>query len=236
MNAERFLNAVIEIEQVLQKEFDSGPGVPSDLVSLIDNSRILTPASKSKLHKWRQLRNVIVHNPKTWSDPIADPRESEVVGIERVLEMLKNPPKALEILRLETPVVLRWDSEISEFFEELMPPKDFSQAPYLDKDGKYQLVTSNAVARWAATNYEKNSGAVMESAIIAEVAVFSEDGDQLVCAKQDISAQAVIDILTSSTGIPPAAVLLTDTGHPSGRAMGLLVKADLPVLYSAVTI
>ena len=236
MNAERFLNAVIEIEQVLQKESDSGPGVSSDLISLIDNSRILTPALKSKLHKWRQLRNVIVHNPKTWSDPIADPRDAEVVGIERVLEILKNPPKAIEILSLATPVVLRWDSEISEFFEELMPPKEFSQAPYLDKEGKYQLVTSNAVARWAATNYERNSGAVMESAIIAEVALFSEDGDQLVCAKQDVSAQAVIDILTSSTGIPPAAVLLTDTGHASGRAMGLLVKADLPLLYCAVTI
>ena len=225
-----------EIEQVLRGESDSGLGGPSDLVSLIDNSRILTPVLKNRLHKWRQLRNVIVHNPKTWSDPIADPRDSEVVGIEKVLEILKSPPKAIEILGLASPVVLSWDSEISEFFEELMPPKDFSQAPYLDKDGKYQLVTSNAVARWAATNYERNSGAVMESAIIAEVAVFSEEGDQLVCAKQDVSVQAVIDILTSSTGIPPAAVLLTDTGHASGRAMGLLVKADLPVLYNAVTI
>ena len=180
-----------EIEQVLRGESDSGLGGPSDLVSLIDNSRILTPVLKNRLHKWRQLRNVIVHNPKTWSDPIADPRDSEVVGIEKVLEILKSPPKAIEILGLASPVVLSWDSEISEFFEELMPPKDFSQAPYLDKDGKYQLVTSNAVARWAATNYERNSGAVMESAIIAEVAVFSEEGDQLVCAKQDVSVQAV---------------------------------------------
>lgn len=64
MNAERFLNAVNEIEQVLREESDSGLGGPSDLVSLIDNSHILTPALKNKLHKWRQLRNVIVHNPK----------------------------------------------------------------------------------------------------------------------------------------------------------------------------
>jgi hypothetical protein len=227
---------VNEIEQVLRKEGDSGLGVPSDLVSLIDNSPLLTSALKNKLHKWRQLRNVIVHNPRTWSDPIADPRDSEVVGIEKVLEILRNPPKASEILKLVTPVVLSWDSEIGEFFDELMPPKEFSQSPYLDKDGKYQLVTSNAVARWAATNYEKNSGAVIESTIVSEVAQFCEEGDHLVCEKHDVSAQAVIDILTSSSGIPPAAVLLTDTGHTSGKAMGLVVRADLPILYGALSI
>ena len=235
MNAERFLNAINEIEQVLKEQNDSDFSGPMDLVSLIDTTPILTPTLRNKLHKWRQLRNVIVHNPKTWSDPIADPRDSEVIGIEKVLEILRNPPKASEILRLVTPVVLNWDSEISEFFDELMPPKDFSQAPYLDQDGKYQLVTSNAVARWAATNYEKNSGAVIESSIVSEVAQFCEEGDHLVCEKHDVSAQAVIDILTSSSGIPPAAVLLTDTGHTSGKAMGLIVKADLPILYGALS-
>jgi len=236
VNAERFLNAFNEIEQALKKQASSASGENHESEFLIDRAKFLTPTIRNQLHKWRKLRNVIVHNPKTWSDPIADPRDSEVIGIEKVLEIIKNPPKASQILDLVNPVVLSWDSEISEFFDELMPPKDFSQAPYLDKEGEYRLVTSNAVARWAATNYEKNSGAVMESAMIAEVALFCEEGDQLVCEKHDVSAQAVIDILTSTTGIPPAAVLLTDTGHSSGRAMGLIVKADLPVLYSAVTI
>jgi predicted transcriptional regulator len=236
MNAERFLNAVNEIEQLLREQSGFASGGPIDLISLIDNSPTLTPTLRNKLHKWRQLRNVIVHNPRTWSNPIADPRDSEVIGIEKLLEILRNPPKASEILRLVTPVVLSWDSEISEFFDELMPPKEFSQAPYLDKEKKYQLVTSNAVARWAATNYEKNSGAVIESTIVSEVAQFCEEGDHLVCEKHDVSAQAVIDILTSSSGIPPAAVLLTDTGHTSGKAMGLIVKADLPILYGALSI
>ncbi len=236
MNAERFLNAINEIEQVLKEQNDSGSSGPVDLVSLIDATPILTPTLRNKLHKWRQLRNVIVHNPRTWSDPIADPRDSEVIGIENVLEVLRNPPKASEILRLVTPVVLSWDSEISEFFEELMSPKEFSQAPYLDSDGKYQLVTSNAVARWAATNYEKNYGALMESTIVSEVARFCEEGDHLVCEKHDVSAQTVIGILTSSSGIPPAAVLLTDTGHTSGKALGLIVKADLPALFRAVNV
>ena len=236
MNAERFLNAVNGIEQVLKEQTGSASSGPMDLISLIDTSPILTPTLRNKLHKWRQLRNVIVHNPKTWSNPIADPRDSEVVGIEKVLEILRNPPKASEILQLVSPVVLSWNSEISEFFDELMPPKDFSQAPFIDKDGKYQLVTSNAVARWAATNYERNQGAVIDSALIAEVAVFCEDGDHLVCEKHDVSAQAVIDVLTSSAGVPPAAVLLTDTGHTSGKAMGLIVKADLPILYRSLSI
>jgi predicted transcriptional regulator len=236
VNAERFLNAFNEIEQILKEQSGSSSGSHQESEFLIDRAKYLAPSIRNQLHKWRKLRNAIVHNPKTWSDPIADPRDSEVVGIEKVLELVKNPPKASQVLALVSPVVLSWDSEISEFFSELMPPKDFSQAPYLDKQGQYQLVTSNAVARWAATSYEKNHGAVIESAVIAEVATFCEEGDQLVCQRHDVAAQVVIDILTSSAGIPPAAVLLTDTGHSTGKAMGLIVKADLPALYKAVTV
>jgi hypothetical protein len=79
------------------------------------------------------------------------------------------------------------------------------------------------------------SGALIESARIVDVAIYSEDGDTLVCRRHDLTAQVAIDILTDPRGVPPAAILLTDTGHENGNSMGLVVKADLPALYKATS-
>jgi hypothetical protein len=166
--------------------------------------------------------------------PIADPRQEEVVELERLVGLLRNPPRTSKVLNLVPPRVLKWDSEISDFFSELMPPHEFSQAPFLDRDGNYRLITSNAVARWTASNYEVKSGMILDKTQISEVASYSEEGDRLLCRRYDLSAQEAIDILTTPTGVPPTAILLTDTGHGSGKAMGLVVKADLPALYKSL--
>ncbi len=236
MSAERFQNAVVEIEQLLRSESRDDHGEWIDLKTLIENSKVLSYEQKRKMHIWRGLRNAIVHNIKKESKFIADPRPSEVTEIERLVEILRNPPKVSQVLSLKPPVVLGWDSEVSDFFSELMPPKDFSQAPYVDEAGFYKLITSNAVARWAASCYEVKSGALIESARIVDVAKYSEDGDKLTFRRHDLTAQSAIEILTDPRGIPPAAILLTDTGHENGKAMGLVVKADLPSLFKATSL
>lgn len=234
MNADRFLNAIVEVEELLLRSEAGNTGGQSDLVSMITRSKFLTAEHKRKLHTWRKLRNVIVHSSGVNSQPIADPRDTEVEELEKLVAILRNPPRVSAVLNLVAPVVLRWDSEVSDFFSELMPPKEFSQAPFIDQDGAYKLITSNAVARWAAASYEVNSGVIIEKTLISEVANYSEEGDKLVSRRQDLTCQEAIEILTNPNGIPPGAILLTDTGHERGRAMGLAVKADLPALYKSL--
>lgn len=234
MNADRFLDAIVEVEELLRQSEAGNTGGQSDLESMITRSKSLTTEHKRKLHSWRKLRNVIVHSSRVNSKPIADPRDTEVEELEKLVAILRNPPRVSAVLDLVAPVVLRWDSEVSDFFSELMPPKEFSQAPFTDQDGTYKLITSNAVARWAASSYEVNSGVIIEKTLISEVADYSEEGDKLVSRRHDLTCQDAIDILTNPNGIPPAAILLTDTGHEHGRAMGLAVKADLPALYKSL--
>lgn len=236
MNSDRFLNAVVQIEQLLKSEAGVHADIHADLQQLIDRSHRLNKQHKSKLHAWRKLRNAIVHNTKEGANTIAEPRDDVVKEIERLLEILKNPPRASQVLNLAPPRVLDAEAEISEFFAELLPPKDFSQSPFRARNNEYRLITSNAVARWAAASYEATSGALIDSASVETVAGYCEEDDRLVVARQDITAQEIIDLLTAPDGVPPAAVLLTDTGHHAGKAMGLAVKADLPFLYRAVSL
>lgn len=234
MNADRFLDAIVKVEELLRESEAGNFDSHSDLESLISRSKALSSEHKRKLHSWRKLRNVIVHSSRVNSIPIADPRDTELVELERLVLILQNPPRVSAVLDLVEPVVLRWDSEVSDFFSELMPPKEFSQAPFTDQDGSYRLITSNAVARWAASSYEVSSGVIIEKTLIGEVAKHSEEGDKLVIKRHDLTSQEAIDILTNANGIPPAAILLTDTGHEQGRAMGLAVKADLPSLFKSL--
>lgn len=234
MNADRFINAMVQVEEILRKAEGETSRDNLDLESLINRAKSISPEHKRKLHNWRKLRNVIVHTPRTNAQPIADPRGSEVIQLERMVEILRNPPRVSSVLSMRPPVVLSWDSEVSDFFSEMMPPKEFSQAPFLNLEGKYQLITSNAVARWTASNYEVTSGVILESIQISDVAKYSEEGDKLVCHRHDIAAQVAIDVLSSPKEITPVSILLTVAVHENGKAMGLVVKADLPALFKSV--
>jgi hypothetical protein len=236
VRANKFINLVTELEAVLRSMSTDPDRRKKNLEALIDDSDSLTREQKDRVHSWRKLRNSIVHEPWKKDIPIAEPRESEVQSLEKLIEILVNPPRLKDVLEIQPPTVLNWDSEIHEFFGQMLPPQEYSQAPFLQPDGNYGLITSNAVARWVASGYSANDGALMEKATVWEVFEFSEPGDRIACARQDVTVHQAIELLTGDKDVPPAALLLTDTGSISGRLMGLAVRADLPELFTALAV
>lgn len=234
--ARRFLDAFHGIEKVLQqrdpKKRQAGF---AGFKALVRDSRELTSTQVTMLGEAANLRNVIAHDP--WSaegEAIADPRESEISRLKSVLDLLRKPPTVYDTLPKNTPTVLSERDEVSAFFDLVKAPNNFSQAPVREENGNLRLITTNAVTRWVASEWQPDEGAAIEGARIGAVLPFCEEDDLVAVKPRDFKVVHAIRLLSGLEGTVPAAIVLTDNGYASQVPLALCVRSDLPVLYAAL--
>lgn len=232
-NAERFLNAFAEIEDILARQ--QGRRIFDDdwttFVSLVKDSDTLLQRQKDQLFHFAKLRNAISHKPYLNSKPIADPRLDTVEAISTIQLYLEKPPLLLDALEgVSVPCVFSPEDSLDKFLD-LVKANDFSQAPVKTEKG-FVLITTNAIARWFAHNLSEHGG-VVETTRIAEVLPFAESGDQLKTVSPTITTVEAINYFSGQADVsaePPAALLvLGKMGQPPQR---LCVRADLSLLYA----
>lgn len=233
--AERFLDAFNRIDGVLRRQAKANDK-KSTLPLLIEKTHALSPAQKKKLQGMVKLRNVIVHEPRgSVSEIIADPRESSVEWMELQAEVLEKPPKVLEALNLQAPELLDGVAEIDKFLDSTRPPKNFSQVPFRDRDGRVNLITTNALARWVAASYQARDGLLLSASSIEEVSKFAEEQDAPIFRPRDLKVVDAIRIFAGETGhAAPAAIMLSHSGKDSETPIGICTSADVPAMYKAL--
>lgn len=233
-NARRFLNAHADIEAELarqQGEVLTGAKRPR-FWDLVDSSDELIPKHKEALKLFGNLRNAISHSRYRNGAPVAEPRVDTVEEIERIRDLVLKPPRLKDALRAHgRPHIFSPDDDVKDFLR-LVTDHDFSQAPVEIERGRYELITTNAVARWFAHNLDEQGG-LLDSARMAHVLNYAEVGDRLQKVGPDITTAKAINIFSGqalSDKEPPAALLVMDLpGQPPQR---LSVRADLALLYA----
>lgn len=233
-NARRFLDAFADIETELMRQQAkqyAGKKRPT-FFQLVANSKSLIPKHVDALESFGDLRNAISHDRYLSGAPIADPRIDTVEEIERLRELILRPPLLSYALRSHgKPKIFSLDDDIQEFLK-LVTEEDFSQAPVDLGNNQYALITTNAIARWYARNYEEHGG-LISSAAIEHVLGYAEAGDRVQKVRLETTTVEAINIFSgqaSSKNVPPAALLVMD--RPGLPPQSLAVRADLTVLYA----
>lgn len=233
-NAERFLNAFNTIEATLRSRASvsyQSAGF-SELVSI---SKDLTANQKSRLKDLAMLRNTIVHSPLDANGEIyADPRISAVEWIENQAIIIEQPARVVQALKLQPPITLNGDDEISVFLNDVVEPNQFSQAPFWRKDSTLGLITTNTVTRWIASQYQKESGLLIEASTIDEVSKYSESVDAHILKASDLKVVDAIKIFSGQHGTPPAAIVITHSGKSTEKPLGICTASDLTRLYQSI--
>lgn len=233
-NARRFLNAHADIEAELVRQ--QGELIidkkRATFWQRVDASDELIPKHKEALKLFGNLRNAISHSRYLDGAPVADPRMDAVEEIERIRELVLKPPRLRDALKAHgKPRVFSPDDDVKDFLH-IVTNDDFSQAPVEIGKGRYELITTNAVARWFAHNLDEQGG-LLDSAPIGHVLGYAELGDRLEKVGRDTTTAKAINIFSgqaSSGEEPPAALLVMDLpGQPPQR---LSVRADLALLYT----
>ncbi|QBE47668.1 hypothetical protein [Leucobacter triazinivorans] len=233
-NARRFLNAHADIEtELTRQQGESLPGSKRPKFwDLVDNSNELIPKHKEALKLFGNLRNAISHSRYLNGEPVAEPRADTVEEIERIRDLVLKPPRLKDALNAHgRPHVFSPSDDVKTFLR-LVTDHDFSQAPVKVEQGRYELITTNAVARWFAHNLDEQGG-LLDSATVGHVLTYAETGDRLQKVGHDTTTAKAINIFSgqaSSDREPPAALLVMDLpGLPPQR---LSVRADLALLYA----
>lgn len=232
-NAERFVDAYNRIDFVLEGE--TSDTEYTTFSSRVRKSKKLISSERDFLLDIGPLRNAIVHTRGSHTGhPIADPRDEIVDLIERQASRLEDPPQVYGALRPSKPTVLSSDGDIAEFLQ-LVAKYNFSQAPIRDANGDLSLITTNAVARWFASEYISATGVALDAAKICQVATFAEDGDRIAVRSKEFTVVAAWRLFAGlETELAPAALVLTQSGKASETPLAICARADVPAMLQAV--
>lgn len=186
------------------------------------------------LKEFAELRNAISHGRYTEDmRPIAEPLPETVADIERIRDILRDPPTALGVLGHHEVRTVAPADDIREALR-VIRSTTISQLPIYDNGKCTGILTTNTIARWVAADLDDNDH--LDARSVAEVLDWAEDNDRAVFLSRNVLAQEAIDALTTprKDGSMPRAAIITEHGRKDQRPIRVIGGSDIAVLMEAV--
>jgi len=214
----RFLSAFSTLEHIVMRVSSTRPesGFEGALVNASNRSRVIG-SNFDFLKDMGRLRNALVHNQQ-FPQIVADPREEVVVKLLLIINQLTNPAKVIPRFQRDLRI-FQMVEPLSEAIK-FMSSNDYSQIVVYDT--AYKLLTSNGIVKWlgGATTVGL---ADIEGAIVAD-AVAKESDESLSFLGRD---EALDKALQAFQELRLQAILITHTGSPRQKPLGLITAWDL---------
>ena len=231
----RFMAAFNEIEAHFRRELRRDEFVRfMDMADEYRQRRLLTQPQHEELRVFAGLRNAIQHSRYYEGKPIAEPVEQVVVRIERLRDQLMSPPTVSQLI--QGPVLTCAPSDLLRKPLRDMHARDFSQVPVYDGDRCIDLLTTNAIARWLAANFNDDGDLVHEEPRVQDVLRCAEDYEKVTALPRNAPVALALDLLSeAASGTKQlSALLVTQSGKLTERPLGLLNRFDVPALAKAL--
>ena len=232
----RFLAAFNEIEDHVRGAL----GAPEHesfaaLVPRFADRKRLPRQQRDALSAFTSLRNAISHGKYYNNRPIAEPVEEVVRQIEQLRDQITTPPRALG--GPSTVAVARPDDPVSTVLAAVRE-HGFSQLPVYDGERYVGLLTTNAIARWLAGEFEDRGLGLAEDKPVSAVLPYVEPHEVAVHVPRDVTAAEAIDRLSHGglDGRPAAALIVTHSGKRSEKPLAVIVADDLPRLARSLAL
>jgi predicted transcriptional regulator len=232
-NSDRFLNAFREIERHLYRLTGADAGTAFSRV-VKDAAQRDTAVGRytDDLFEFAELRNAIVHR-KRGDEVIAEPNDQGVADIERIAHHLTKPPTVIPLFQGRVLTVLTGDSigiAVKAMFDE-----QYSQAPVYDQETFVGLLTTNTIARWLGACVEEDLLS-LEETTVAQVLQHTEDKENHCFLSRDATLFEALDRFQTyqAKGKKLEALLLTQSGKPGEKLLGIITIWDLPRIHEVL--
>jgi CBS domain-containing protein len=227
LNSQRFINAFNQIEKYLERAVRNPKW--RRFKDLVDNAAFRDPVVaqfKDDLKEFADLRNAIVHE-RTDSHVIAEPNNQATEQIERIAALITDPPRIRELPKMET-FTLSPDNPLKTAIK-AMYEGAFSQIPIYEGKDFRGLLSVKSIFRWMGA-WAQEDVINLQNVTVGEVLEQAEDRDNCRFLGPDNRLQEVVDLFQGQVlkGKRLYAILVTDSGLPTGRLLGILTIWDLP--------
>jgi predicted transcriptional regulator len=229
-NAKKFLNAYAAIEHEMERLLNLKDH--RRFFELVDKSARISPVVERyrfDLREYSELRNAIVHD-RAGGEIIAVPTDEVVTKIERIAELLLEPPKVSPLFLKEV-LTLSCTYPVSRAIREFSR-MSYTQAPVIDDQGKLVcLLTSNMIVKWMGLILEGHSPDIENTTVLNVVEkVGHEKNYEIVSVNMSLFDIPNLFYHWQQEGRKLEAVLITQHGEISEKLLGIITNRDLPVV------
>lgn len=231
-NSKRYLNAYCEIEGALRHITGSGKDSFRELVKKSAVKNRVIRAYAEDLFEFTDLRNAIVHKRIT-GEAIAEPHFDTVLELEKIRDVLINPPVVIPLFEREV-TISKPDDKIGKAAK-IMLHNSFSQVPIYQGREFKGLLTSHIIARWLASKFETGIG-LLEEENVSEVQSFNETADNYIFIGRNCTLFEVLQYFDdfAKRGRNLDAIIITHSGSSLEKPIGIITIFDLPDIHRYV--
>jgi hypothetical protein len=236
-NGRRFLAAFNEIEDFFRSKLDEDKHLDFVQLERAYDAKFGLPGQyRAALRAFRILRNAMVHVRYFRGQPIAEPVPGVVDQIELLLELLKSPRCALDVIGGRDVCVALCDEPVRSVLEHVSR-HDYSQFPVYDRSEYVGILTTNTIARWLGDQLTRNQG-LAEEEPVRTVMRFAEEHERGLLVRRTITVQDAIDkLLHGGPGDTPAtALVVTSGGRTNDTPLRVMAAFDLPELTGSLSL
>ncbi len=233
-DADEFLDLFVEIEMWLRQEInapDEHLGF-SAMVRRVARKDQIVQQYKEELIQYARLRNLIVHE-RVDSEIIAEPTPIVIENLKKIRQYLIDPPKLIPAFLIKVKVRSK-DDAISKAVSD-MSKGSFSQLPILAGKKVVELLTSETIARWLASEIENGIVSIDETTIETALA-FTEDKEHYCFLSRDSTFYDALEQFNqfAERGKSLDAILITHSGSKEQKLLGILTTYDIPRLLEGI--
>lgn len=228
-----FLDAFTAIERHLRRLLDADRHMTfNEMVEKAARADKGVRRLRSPLRDFGELRNFVVHEYRR-DQPTASPSAHAVERLRAICDELLSPTKLVDLFR--HPVETCTPADLIGAAARKMHDGSFSQLPVYEGDRLVGLLTAETVARWLASRLAGGLGLLEEEAVA--VVMRHEEGthSHVVMGREATVEDALTafdDHLRSGKALD--AIILTHSGGPAERPLGIVTVSDMPRLLGAV--
>ncbi len=225
-NADRFISAYNQIDYSLRTIYDFKRSMSfSDVVrrSVVLNS--VVRKYEEDLIDYGRLRNAIIHNGNR-KYVIAEPHDDVVVKIEKLAELISEPPLAIDRVGNREVITINQDMSIGKAME-LMARTGYSNLPTYDGDKLIGILNGRKLINILGSKLAEgmNLQEFVENTTVGTIIQDMGDDYYFMLADEDLTIDEAMNYFENNRKL--LIILITKNGKDSSRTLGIISSADI---------
>ena len=225
-NANRFITAYNTIDYSLRTIYDFKRSMSfSDVIrrSVVLNS--IVRKYEEDLIDYGRLRNAIIHNGNA-KYTIAEPHDDVVVKIERLANLISEPPKAMDRIGNKEVITITADMKVGSAIE-LIYRTGYSNLPVYDGEKLLGILNGRKLINVIG---KRISGSInlqefIENTSVAEIVEEMGEDYYFILASEDISIDEAMNHFENNRKL--LIILITKDGKETGKPLKIISSADI---------
>lgn len=225
-NADRFISAYNQIDYSLRTIYDFKRSMSfSDVVrrSVVLNS--VVRKYEEDLIDYGRLRNAIIHNGNR-KYVIAEPHDDVVVQIEKLAELISEPPLAIDRVGNREVIIINQDMSIGKAME-LMARTGYSNLPTYGGDKLIGILNGRKLINILGNKLADgiNIQEFVDNTSVGTIIQDMGDDYYFMLADEELTIDEAMNYFENNRKL--LIILITKNGKDSSRPLGIISSADI---------